>query len=278
MVISSQYKKGSIMQSITTNHKSVLPTLKRIFRIKYLGILLLLSFCNIAYSQITVACAANMQYAMEQIKTSCAKTGMKIKVIYGASGKFVTQIKNGAPFDVFVSADMAYPESLYVWKYAATKPQIYAYGKLVIWTIKKIDITKRIACLQDPLVKTIAIPDPKGAPYGREAIRALKNAGIYDAVLPHLVYGESISQTAQYIVIGSADIGFNAKAIVLSDQMKGKGSWVEVDSSLYTPIAQGAVICKYGEDNNPKLSQQFVKYLLGKESRNILELYGYILP
>lgn len=265
-------------ESITTNQKSGFMVIMLISKLKYLGIIYVLLFYNSAYSQITVACAANMQYAMEQIKTSYAKNGEDIKVIYGASGKFVSQIKNGAPFDVFVSADMSYPESLYVWKYTVTKPQVYAYGKLVIWTTKNIDIAKGIASVQNELVKTIAVPDPKAAPYGREAIRALKNAGLYDAILPHLVYGESISQTAQYIVIGSADIGFNAKAIVLSEQMKGKGKWVDVDSSLYTPIAQGAVICRYGQDNNPKLSQQFVTYLSGKESRYILESYGYMLP
>jgi len=266
------------MIPIVKNKKSALSFFHNASELTYAGIIVMLFVCQTAYSQITVACAANMQFAMEQIKTAYAKTGTEIKVIYGASGKFVTQIKNGAPYDVFVSADMAYPESLFVNKFAVAKPQIYAYGKLVLWTTKNIDLSKGIDAIKDPLVKTIALPDPKGAPYGREAIRALKKTGLYDAVLPRLVFGESISQAAQYIVLGSVDIGFNAKAVVLSSQMKGKGTWVEVDSSLYTPIAQGIVVCKYGADNNAGLSQRFVAFLLGKETRKILETYGYILP
>jgi molybdate transport system substrate-binding protein len=231
-----------------------------------------------APAQITVATAANMRYAMEDIKAAYAKTGGDIKVIYGASGTFAAQIRNGAPFDVFVSADMDYPESLYVWKYAVTKPAIYAFGKLVLWTTKGFDLKNGIAVLKDAAVKTIAVPDPKNAPYGREAITALKNAGIYGDVLHRLVFGESVSQVAQYIVTGSADIGFNAKAIVLSGQMKGKGAWIEPDSSLYSPIAQGVVLCRYGADNNPVSSQRFIKYLFSTQSRGILEQYGYVLP
>jgi molybdate transport system substrate-binding protein len=238
----------------------------------------LLFFCQTVYSQITVACAANMQYAMEEIKTAFAKSGGEVKVIYGASGKFVTQIRNGAPFDVFVSADMDYPESLFVHEFAVDKPKVYAYGKLVLWTTKDIDVGKGISVLTDPAVKTIAVPDPRTAPYGRESVKALKNAKVYDGVLSRLVYGESISQTAQYIVTGSADIGFNAKAIVLGPQMKTKGKWAEIDSSLYDPIAQGVVECRYGTDNNPGISQRFINYLFDTQSRDILQAYGYILP
>ncbi len=173
---------------------------------------------------------------------------------------------------------MTYPDSVRAWKLASEPPSVYAYGKLVLWSTKPGRAEKGMAGLKDPAVKTIALADPAHAPYGRESVRALKNSGVYDSVAKRLVFGESISQTAQYIITGSADIGFCAKAVVLSDQMKGKGTWREVDSRLYNKIAQGVVVCKHGTDNNPRVSQKFVAFLLGPDSRAILTKFGYALP
>jgi molybdate transport system substrate-binding protein len=237
-----------------------------------------LFFCQAVYPQITIACASNMQGAMEEIKTAYEKTGGQIKPVYGSSGKFTSQIKNGAPFDVFVSADMMYPESLFIWKYADANPRVYVYGKLVLWSLKPGLAEKGIAGLADAGIKAIAVADPRVAPYGRESVRAMKNAGVYDAVSSRLVYGDNISQAAQYIVTGAADIGFTAKSIVLSPQMKGKGAWTDVDSTLYTTIAQGVVVCRYGLDNNPESSQKFVSFLFGAEARDIMKQFGYSLP
>jgi molybdate transport system substrate-binding protein len=234
--------------------------------------------CSAAYSQITVACAANMQFAMQQIDSAFVKHGGNAKVVYGASGNLATQIKNGAPFDVFVSADRTYPDSIHSWKLSADAPQVYAFGKLVLWSLKPGLAEKGMAGLKDPMVKAIALADPAHAPYGRESIRALKKSGIYDSVSKRLVFGENISQAAQYVVTGAADIGFFAKAIVLSDQMKGKGAWRDVDSALYYKIAQGVVICKHGADANADVSRRFVTFLLGSESRAILTKFGYSLP
>jgi molybdate transport system substrate-binding protein len=244
----------------------------------YTGVLVALLFCKTVFPQVTVACAANMQPAMEEIKTAYEKTGSQVKPVYGASGKFVSQIKNGAPFDVFVSADMDYPESLLVWKYAASKPKVYAYGKLVLWSLRPGLAEKGVAGLADPGVQKIAVADPRLAPYGRESVRAMKNAGVYDAVVPRIVYGDNISQAAQYIVTGAADIGFTAKSIVLSPQNKDKGSWTDVDSTLYSVIAQGVVVCRYGADNNPEVSEKFAAFLLSDEARNIMKQFGYSLP
>jgi|WetSurMetagenome_2_1015567.scaffolds.fasta_scaffold00061_49 molybdate transport system substrate-binding protein len=237
-----------------------------------------LAACAVACAQITVACAANMQFAMQGIDSAFAKQGGSARIIYGASGKFAAQIKSGAPFDVFVSADMEYPDSLCAWKQAVGKPRVYAYGKLVLWSMKPGLAARGIAGLADSSVKAIAVADPARAPYGRESIRALKKAGVYDAVSRRLVFGESIGQAAQYIVSGSADAGFCAKAIVLSPRMQGTGAWAEVDSSLYDRISQGVVVCRYGADNNPSLSQKFVAFLLGEEARAVLGQYGYALP
>lgn len=231
------------------------------------------------FPQITAAVAANAQHAFEEIRAEFKKsTGTEVKAIYGASGKLTTQIRNGAPFDVFVSADMEFPDSLAKWGYAVGKPRPYAYGKLVLWTTKDFDPASGLAVLTGKGVGKIALGDPQRAPYGREAVKAAKRAGVYDAVKDRFVYGESIAQVNQYILLGAADIGFTAKSVVMAADMQGKGKWSEVDSSLYDPIAQGAVVCKYGSENNPSLAAKFLEYLYSAPARAILAKYGYVLP
>lgn len=232
-----------------------------------------------ANAQITVAAAANVQYAMEEISSGFKKaTGIDVKAVYGSSGKLTTQIRNGAPFDLLVSADMDHPDTLVKWGYATGKPRPYAYGKLVLWTVKKLDLEKGLAVLADTGVGKIAVADPKRAPYGRESIKALKHTGIHDAVAARLVFGESIAQVNQYVLLGTVDIGLTAKSIVLAPDLAGKGVWKEVDSAAYSPIAQGAVVCKYGTEHNPGQSARFLDYLYSPPARSILSKYGYVLP
>jgi molybdate transport system substrate-binding protein len=230
-------------------------------------------------AQITVAVAANVQFVMEELKAEFKKsTGIEVTASYGASGKFVTQIKNGAPFDLFISADMDFPDSLFQWGYAAEKARPYAYGKLVLWTLKDLDLDKGLALLQDSTLTQIALADPKRAPYGREAVKAMQRSGFYAQVEPKLVYGENISQVSQYILTGNVDIGFSAKSVVLANEVRGKGKWKEVDSTLYDKIAQGAVICKYGRENNPVLSTRFLDFLYSEPAKVLFSKYGYVLP
>jgi len=235
-------------------------------------------FCQNASARITVACAANMQYAMEELKNSAAAKGDSIQAVYGASGNLLTQIKNGAPFDIFLSADEACPESLWTSGEAASPPEVYAYGKLVLWTIKPINLQPGLAALFDSAVRTIAVPDPKIAPYGKAAMAALAKAGIYSRVASRLVFGENIGQTAQYIVTGAADAGFNAEAIVLSRPMKGKGTWTVIDSALYPPIAQAAVLCRFGKEHHDGEAQRFMAFLYSANGRALLARYGFRTP
>jgi len=227
--------------------------------------------------QIKVAVAANVQFAMRELKTEFQKkTGIKVETIIGSSGQLTAQITQGAPYDVFISADMKYPSTLFNNKLAIKKPEIYALGSLVVWTlndkIKLIDIPNK---LLDRKAKKIAIANPRTAPYGVAAVQTLKHFGIYDKVKDKLVYGESISQTNQFIVSRTAEIGFTAKSVVMSPNMKGKGNWKEVDSSAYEPIKQGCVILKYGNDNHRKESQAFYNFMFSKEGQKILKKYGY---
>lgn len=230
-------------------------------------------------ARIIVAAAANVEYAMEDLRADFRKaSGIEVNAVYGSSGKLCAQIRNGAPFDVFVSADMDHPDSLSRWGYAPAKAAPYAYGKLVIWTAKKIDLGKGLAVFADTGLGKIAVADPQRAPYGREAVKALRHSGTWAAAEPRLVFGESISQVNQYILLGSAGIGITSKSTVLSVEMKGKGTWMEVDSAAYHPIAQGAVICKHGAGEHPEASARFLAYLHSRPARAILARYGYGLP
>jgi molybdate transport system substrate-binding protein len=246
---------------------------------KFAGIITTFFFYQDCFSQITVATAANMQYAMEDLRAEFKnETKIEVKAVYGASGKLVTQIKNGAPFDVFLSADVAFADSAAKWGYAVTEPKIYAYGALVLWTMKNLDLKNGLSVLTDPAVQKIAIGDPKLTVYGPAAIAATKKAGVYDAVAAKFVYGDNIGQVAQYIVSEAADIGFSALSIALSQPVQGKGTWVLVDKADYSPIGQAAIILKYGDDNNPQTARTFYNFIYSVQAREILKRYGYELP
>ncbi len=232
-----------------------------------------------AQAQIVVATAANMKFAMEELRadfSSIKRT--EVKAVYGSSGKLVTQIKNGAPFDLFVSADVGYADSAVKWGYGASKPKIYAFGKLALWTMKNIDLKKGMSVLADSGIGKIAIGDPKVTVYGPASIEAMKKAGVYDKVKAQFVFADNIAQVAEFIVTQSADIGLTAMSIAVSEPMRGKGTWVPVDSSLYPPIGQAAIMLKDGEDNNPEITQAFYAYLYSERARAILKRFGYSLP
>ena len=228
---------------------------------------------------INIAVAANVSYAIDELKAEFAKTNpdTNVRVTLGSSGKLTAQIKNGAPYTLFMAANMKYPEALYSDKIAVTKPLVYAQGALAYLSTKKQDFTKGIALLTDKEISKIAIANPKTAPYGKAAIEAMKNAKIYEAVEPKFVYAESISQTVSYAVT-AADIGLIAKSSLYSDTMKQyvKGvHWAAVDPTLYKPIEQGVVILKNGQ-NNPEV-KAFYDFILSEKAKKILIAYGYIV-
>ncbi|MFN8576463.1 MAG: molybdate ABC transporter substrate-binding protein [Candidatus Sericytochromatia bacterium] len=236
---------------------------------------------SIAYSEtdyITVATASNIQFVMNDLKDEFKKeSSIEIKTIINSSGKLSSQIQNSAPFDIFMSADMDYPRTLYKEGYAITKPLIYAYGNLVLWTMKDLNLSNWVETLKNSKINKIALANPKVAPYGEESINALKYYKIYDIVKDKLIYGESISQVNNYIVLNTTDIGFTSKSIVLSENMKNKGKWIDLDKKSYNPIAQGVVILKYGKENNYINSKKFYDFLFSKKSQKIFERYGYIV-
>jgi len=228
--------------------------------------------------QITVAAAANVQFTLDELKAEFTKeTGIDVQTVIGSSGKLTSQIENGAPFDVFMSADVDYPKRLYKDGVTLAEPKIYAYGYLVLWTLKDSDLSKGIAGLSDSSIKRIAIASPKAAPYGRQAVNAMKYNHLYPGITSKLVYGESISQVNQFITTQAADIGFTAKSVVLASNMKDKGKWVEVDPKAYKPIAQAVVILKYAK-HNEQAAQKFYDFLFSAQAQGIFKKYGYTLP
>lgn len=224
--------------------------------------------------KITIAVAANAQYAMEEIKIEFEKeTGIKIEIIKGASGKLTAQIKEGAPYDIFLSADTSYPNNLHREGLVEGNPKIYGYGTLVLWTIKDFDLNVNVVLTKE--IKQIAIANPKLAPYGLAAVDALRYYNIYDKAESKLVYGESLSQVNQFVISGAADIGFTSKSLVLAKEMQGKGKWMEVSKEAYVPIAQSAVLLKSASQRDGTEAKKFFDYLYSTKAKNIFKKYGY---
>ncbi len=226
------------------------------------------------HNKVTIAVASNMRYAIEDItKKFTKKTGVACELIISSSGKLTAQIKEGAPYHIFISANMKYPNDLFASDFTTKKPEIYAHGKLVIWTMNN-DIPPSLQTLTNKKIKHIALANPKTAPYGTSAIEVLKHYGLYNNLKHKLVFGESISQTNQFIVSKSAEIGFTSKSVVLSSAMKNKGNWVDINKAVYSPITQGVVMIKQKDINTTNI-KEFYNFLFSSEAREILEDYGY---
>ena len=247
---------------------------------KTLVALALLSTTVLAHAEpLTVAIAANLKYVFDDLATEFKKeTGIETQSVLNASGKIATQVRNGAPFDVFMSADMEFPEGLYKEGYAVTPPKPYVYGLLVLWTQKDVDLAKGVAGLADASVGKVAIANPKVAPFGKQALKALDYYKVRGSVEPKLVYGESITQVSQYVDTKAADVGFSAKSIVVAPETAGKGKWVEVPAESYDPIAQGVVILKHGSETNGEAARKFYGFVLSEKARAIFAKNGYKLP
>lgn len=233
----------------------------------------------IAAQTITVAAAANMKYAVNDIaKAFSQESGIGVKIITGASGKLTQQIMSGAPYDAFLSADVEFPGKLVQGGYTTTPAQVYAYGTLVLWSDTGADLSKGVAIVTDPSVKKIAIANPKTAPYGTEAMNTMRFYKVADAVTSKIVTAESISQVGSYVTTKAVDVGFMAKSIVLSPEMKNVGKWVEVDPKSYNTIDQAMVGLKNGSPENQIAAKKFLRFMSSAKAQSILKESGYGLP
>jgi molybdate transport system substrate-binding protein len=227
------------------------------------------------YAQnVRVAAAANLQSVIEALqKDFRQKTGIVIEPVIGSSGKLVAQISNGAPFDVFLSADMSFPETLFKSGFATDKPVVYAKGSLIICSWQNIGFNNWERLLLTARVKKIAIANPAIAPYGKAAEEVLKRKGILDDVKSKTVYGESISQVNTYITTGVADIGFTTQSFIKEAEHKTALYYKIINPKDYTPILQGMVILKHGAGNAG--AKKFYRYILSPAAKSIFASYGY---
>lgn len=243
--------------------------------LKLFTILIIAASCQQKSSDtLLIATAANMQYAMNAIVTEFTKqTGIKCELIIGSSGKLTAQIQEGAPFDVFVSADIKYPDELYKKGFAQSEPSVYAYGYLVLWTFSDRTLLS-LDSLHSDAIQHIAVANPKTAPYGVAALSVLQKLDLLEQMENKLVYGESIAQTNQFITTQAAQVGFTAKSVVLSPHLSEKGNWIDVDAEKYTPIEQGIVLLK-AHPEHFEFSKQFYNFLYSPSGQSILEQFGY---
>ena len=229
---------------------------------------------------LTVAAAADLRFPMQEIAAHFEKqTGHKVNVTYGSSGNFFAQVQNGAPFDLFFSADMDYPRKLEAAGLAEPGTLCkYAIGRVAIWVpaSSSVDVSKGWNALLDPSVQKISIANPKHAPYGRAAVAALQKAGIYDKVEPKLVYGENISQAAHFVESGNAQAGIIALSLTRAPAMRDNGRQWEIPADSHPPIEQGAVVLKSSPNKN--VARAFLQYVKSAPGRAVLESYGFTIP
>jgi len=233
-----------------------------------------------ATQEITVAAAADLQFALQDLAARFERdTGKHIRLIFGSSGNFFAQIQNGAPFDVFFSADIDYPKRLEAAGLAqAGTLYPYATGKIALWAPNesKLDLSRGLQVLLDASITKIAIANPEHAPYGRAAVSALRHENIYDKVAAKFVLGENISQTASFVLSGSADVGIVALSLALAPSMKEKGRYVEIPGDDYPAIEQAAVILK--SSKNQDIARQFFTFLKTPALQELLRSYGFSVP
>jgi molybdate transport system substrate-binding protein len=237
--------------------------------------------CRLAGAQsLTVAAASDLQSVLPAIVAQFEQdTGQKVTLTFGSSGNFYTQIQNGAPFDVFLSADIDYPRRLEA-SGQAERGSLYSYatGRIVLWTRNDsgVDIRQGLNVLTDARVRRIAIANPEHAPYGRAAVAALRHEHVYERVREKCVMGENISQAAQFAQSGSADVGIVALSLALSPALRSSGTYVEIQESWYPPIEQAAVVVS--SSRLKPLARQFVDYLKKPDSVRILRDHGFTVP
>lgn len=230
--------------------------------------------------EITVAAASDLQFAFHDVGERFEReTGKHVKLIFGSSGNFFAQLQNGAPFDVFFSADIDYPKRLEA--AGLTVPGTlypYAIGRIVLWvpTQSKLDLNRGLQVLVDPSIHKVAIANPEHAPYGRAAVAALRHENIYDQVSAKFVLGENISQTATFVVSGNADIGIVALSLAVAPSMKDKGRYAEIPAADHPAIEQAAVILK--SSTHQDIARQFIQYLKTSAIQELLRGYGFTVP
>jgi len=235
------------------------------------------ALASFAQERLTVAAAADLQSVLKEVAAQFEKeTGSKVELSFGSSGTFFAQIQNGAPYDVFFSADMDYPKKLETGGLGESGSLYqYATGKIVLWapSASGVDVSKGLGVVTDSAVRKLAIANPTHAPYGRAAEAALKKAGLWEKVSSKLVLGENISQAAQFVQSGNADVGILALSLVLAPAMKDKGRYFEIPQELYPPLQQAALILK--NSKHKQTAHRFMEFIKTPEIKSLSRQHGF---
>ena len=231
-------------------------------------------------ASVSIAAASDLVFCLEDLHAEFAKTepAVALTLVTGSSGNFFAQITNGAPFDVFLSADVRYPRALAAAGAAdAATITLYAIGQIVLWTKRAdLDPADLAAAVRSPLVQKFAIANPAHAPYGRAAQQALEKLGVWADAQPKLVLGENIAQTAQFVQTGNADAGIVALSLVLAPNLRHTGRWVAIPASLHDPLEQAAVLTSRGALN--PAAHRYLAFLRSPIARVTFERHGFRLP
>ena len=250
-------------------------------RFRPLLLVLAMLAAPLAAQSLRIAAAASLQGALDEVATSFEglHPGVKVQISYGASGSLTTQIQQGAPFDLFLAADMAYPMKAAEHGRGRGEVFPYAEGQLVLWVRKDLGLDPSkdgLAALKDPRFSHIALANPKLAPYGAAAEAALRSVHLWDALQSKLVFGGNIAQTAQYLQVGAAEAGFIAASEARHPDLRAKGfEWTLPDSS-HPRLTQGGVLLTNG--SAPLLAKTFAAFLRGDEAQSVFARYGFGKP
>jgi molybdate transport system substrate-binding protein len=233
-----------------------------------------------APAPLSIAAASDLQTVFpELVKGFERATGVKTRVTFGSSGTFFAQIQNGAPFDLYFSADIDYPRRLATSGHAdAATLYRYATGRLVLWTRHDsgIDVKPGLRILTDARVKRVAIANPTLAPYGRAAVAALRSAKVYDAVQPKFVQGDNIAQTAQLADSGNADVALLSHSLALGPALRASGTFAEIPASAHPPIEQAAILVSATRQR--AAAERFLAYMKGTAAQATLRTFGFMTP
>jgi molybdate transport system substrate-binding protein len=236
-------------------------------------------FASVAHAEkFTIAAASDLRFALDDIAEIYRQqhADHEFNIIYGSSGKMTTQIMNGAPYDIFFSADIAFPERLKEAGFTTTEPEVYAIGRIVIWS-NTIDASElRLEDLPtDPRIRRIAIAQPSHAPYGLRAQEAMESVGVWEAVQPRLVFGENIAHTAQMVESGAANVGIIALSLARFPSL-AKHPFHLIDDGLHNPLTQAFVVTRRAGNN--EAAQIFARFMETDEAHEIMQRYGFVMP
>jgi molybdate transport system substrate-binding protein len=251
--------------------------LPRFARAALIAILFGVASLAVAGERVAVAAAADLRFALDEIVRlfRADHPAVEVSVSYGSSGKFLTQIQNGAPYDLYLSADSTYPREIDKAGLAAAPPVTYAVGRIVLWSAGRDASKLTLDDLAAPAIGKVAIANTQHAPYGRRAEEALRARGVWTTVAAKAVFGENISQTAQFVETGNADVGIIALSLAMHPSLAERGGYALIPDNLHQPLEQSLVVLRRGDR---EAVREFAGFIMKPAAQGVLRRYGFQPP